>query len=158
MWMVAPDVGEAGCKGCRKACCSSTKRHTMSLVFDEKDASRCGMGEKRPEVLDIAYLCREEKEETNEGEGSRSETSFCSLCLKMFSSKGNLRVHQRIIHAAQRDFECEVCYKRFGTKNNMQRHVDMVHRRERPFECSFCHRKFLTKSCVKRHEHTHKLR
>mmetsp|Transcript_13163 Transcript_13163/g.40497 ORF Transcript_13163/g.40497 Transcript_13163/m.40497 type:complete len:143 (+) Transcript_13163:81-509(+) len=136
---------------------SPTQSSMLCFRFTEKNGgSYCGMSEKRPDVLDISYLCREDKEET-EGEGSRDEASFCSLCLKTFSSKGNLRVHQRIVHGARRDFECEYCCKRFGTKNNMQRHVDMVHRRERPFECSLCHRKFLTKSCVKRHEHTHKM-
>lgn len=120
------------------------------------------LGMKRSLVLDIGFLCGEKPmvpEDEKEDVGTNwqgVEGTFCPLCLKNFSSKGNLRVHYSVVHRATKDFNCKMCDKRFGTKNNMQRHIDMVHRRERPYECSMCTRRFPTKSCVKRHEHTHR--
>eukprot|EP00188_Purpureofilum_apyrenoidigerum_P001567 Plantae.Rhodophyta-Purpureofilum_apyrenoidigerum.ctg1878.p3 GENE.Plantae.Rhodophyta-Purpureofilum_apyrenoidigerum.ctg1878~~Plantae.Rhodophyta-Purpureofilum_apyrenoidigerum.ctg1878.p3 ORF type:complete len:138 (-),score=13.10 Plantae.Rhodophyta-Purpureofilum_apyrenoidigerum.ctg1878:444-857(-) len=109
---------------------------------------------KRPNVLDIKFLCGQMQAPAG-GQVKGGAGMFCSICLKMFSSKGNMRVHMNVVHGAQRDFECDLCQKRFGTKNNLHRHIDMVHKKERPFECTLCRRRFTTKSCVKRHELTH---
>eukprot|EP00188_Purpureofilum_apyrenoidigerum_P001558 Plantae.Rhodophyta-Purpureofilum_apyrenoidigerum.ctg1873.p1 GENE.Plantae.Rhodophyta-Purpureofilum_apyrenoidigerum.ctg1873~~Plantae.Rhodophyta-Purpureofilum_apyrenoidigerum.ctg1873.p1 ORF type:complete len:126 (+),score=8.27 Plantae.Rhodophyta-Purpureofilum_apyrenoidigerum.ctg1873:228-605(+) len=111
----------------------------------------------RSHVLDIKFLCDSNMHTAKKEDSLRGDNgTYCMKCEKSFSSKGNLRVHEHVVHGAKRDFQCTQCTKRFGTKNNLQRHEDMVHKRARPFACSKCNRMFPTKSCVKRHEHTHR--
>jgi hypothetical protein len=45
----------------------------------------------------------------------------CKVCGKMYTQKGNLRVHERT-HRNDRPFECNVCQQKFYRKEPMQKH------------------------------------
>ncbi|CAG0908939.1 unnamed protein product [Cyprideis torosa] len=97
----------------------------------------------------------------------------CGVCGKSFSSKGNLRTHERkhtvcgkafvqvshrttheLIHRVENPFACEVCGKAFSDPSNRGRHV-LSHRRQNIFRCSVCGKGFRRESGLRFHEKKH---
>ena len=84
--------------------------------------------------------------------GHESKKSFqCSVCNKMLSSKGNLKIHVLTVHEQKKPFECSECHKSFRQKGNLKIHLLTVHERNKPFHCSLCEAKFGFKIGLKNH-------
>ncbi|KAJ8316480.1 hypothetical protein KUTeg_006494 [Tegillarca granosa] len=77
----------------------------------------------------------------------------CTICNKIFSHKGNLKIHMRI-HSDERPFKCPYCQKRFTMKQNMEIHI-RIHTGEKPFKCDQCDHRFTTKQQMQKHMQNH---
>jgi len=60
------------------------------------------------------------------GEQDDRDVPVCLDCGKIFSSKYNLQVHERI-HSGVRPFKCEICEKTFVQSSNLYRHKRICH-------------------------------
>ncbi|XP_051929695.1 gastrula zinc finger protein XlCGF57.1-like [Hippocampus zosterae] len=81
----------------------------------------------------------------------------CSVCLKVFSRKWDMKTHMLMKHTDERPFACPVCNKGFATKKYMTLHMRR-HSGEKPFACLLCPKRFKTKAELERHMRTHKER
>lgn len=50
----------------------------------------------------------------------------CETCLKTFSNRSNLRIHEKHVHSSERLFTCEICAKTFKRKKDVVRHHKQV--------------------------------
>eukprot|EP01084_Bolivina_argentea_P305330 527458_1 len=76
----------------------------------------------------------------------------CTLCVKTFKHKTNLKIHSKI-HSSEA-FVCEFCQKRFARKTNMAQHL-RVHTGEKPFKCDKCSKGFQQKHSLLDHMNIH---
>uniref|UniRef100_A0A8C4RAC1 C2H2-type domain-containing protein n=1 Tax=Eptatretus burgeri TaxID=7764 RepID=A0A8C4RAC1_EPTBU len=77
----------------------------------------------------------------------------CSVCGKSFSTKQNVKIHNRI-HTGERPYKCSICGKNFSEKSSVKIH-NRIHTGERPYKCSVCGKSFTAKNSVKIHMRTH---
>lgn len=77
----------------------------------------------------------------------------CSMCTKVFKSKGSLKTHH-LSHAAEKPHKCHVCGKTFSQKGNLKTH-EIIHSGINPFACAICGRQFKQKGNLKTHQRTH---
>ena len=73
----------------------------------------------------------------------------CSLRLKTFPRKHNLKRHMRI-HAQEKPYSCFICQKSFNQKSNLNRH-EKTHPAENCFDCVQCTSTFTRRDNLKRH-------
>ena len=74
----------------------------------------------------------------------QSKESFpCKECSKIFSSKGNLKVHVSTIHENS-VFICPKCGQNFNRKSSLVRHTHKCGEKE--YNCEVCDKKFEKKS------------
>ncbi|CAL4121149.1 unnamed protein product, partial [Meganyctiphanes norvegica] len=75
----------------------------------------------------------------------------CDICLKILSSKSNLKIHQNIHQGVRLSFQCDQCSKCFTSKSSLKRHQN-IHPVVKPFQCDPCNKRFTYKSILKKHE------
>ena len=75
----------------------------------------------------------------------------CPQCGKVFSQRGNLTTHIRIVHEQRRDFTCPDCDKGFSVKTSLRNHIRSVHERRRDYNCRHCGKAFTEKGSLQRH-------
>ena len=80
-----------------------------------------------------------------------SKSFKCKVCLKIFPSKAQLKIHHRT-HTGEKPFACQIRDKKFARKSDLVKH-QAVHRDDRPFKCSICPkgRYFKTKVSLNQH-------
>ncbi|KAK3606118.1 hypothetical protein CHS0354_006486 [Potamilus streckersoni] len=80
----------------------------------------------------------------------------CQFCSRVFSQKGNLKVHLRI-HNDERPFLCQEseCNKAFRSNESLRRHKLSQHMGVKPFECEICHNKFSSNVSLQEHFSRH---
>lgn len=59
----------------------------------------------------------------------------CNECLKILTSKDNLKKHINEVHLKLKPFKCTQCNRQFSQKINMQKHINQTHNDIRPYIC-----------------------
>lgn len=75
----------------------------------------------------------------------------CMVCLRTFSSIGNLNRHKRTVHLRKRRFNCDTCNTFWPDKFELRRHVRNVHSGLRPYLCTRCPCSFKQQAHLTRH-------
>lgn len=83
----------------------------------------------------------------------------CSFCEKVFTSRGNLKVHSAV-HDDERPHVCEICEKRYKLISHLKRHKIMVHDAEekektKRYECEACEARYTSKCAFEDHLRSH---
>lgn len=88
----------------------------------------------------------------------REESFRCSFCLKIFSSKGNMKRHMKLHQQTQNAFACSVCTESFPTQglllSHRRRHAVNSSDKQK-FDCSECGKTFAKLSRLNRHMAKH---
>ncbi|XP_062844747.1 zinc finger protein 420-like, partial [Trichomycterus rosablanca] len=84
---------------------------------------------------------------------TQEEGNVCSQCGKSFSTRRNLKIHQRI-HTGKKPYQCSQCGKSFRFRRNLEVH-QRIHTGEKPYQCSQCGKHFNQESHLKEHQRIH---
>lgn len=90
----------------------------------------------------------------------------CTICERIFSSKGHLTLHCKIHEGTgdtpslkritsldgYRQFKCNLCDKSYSTSKHLWGHVSVCHRGDPIVTCCYCTRIFSTKSNLEEHK------
>ena len=127
----------------------------------EMKASNHKLNQRKPqdqisinEKEDQEFEAKDEQSEVIHDKGKQKEFE-CTVCLKLFSNKGNLNRHGRI-HSKEKSYECQICKKRFVYSHHLKNH-EIIHSGEKPFKCKKCNKCFNQQSALKYHEQLHTL-
>ena len=118
------------------------------IEYQIKSKDQLSIYDKKDQEFDV----RDEKPKNTLDKGRQKELE-CSVCLKSFSGKGSLKIHEKI-HSGERHHECKTCKKRFAHFHTLKNH-ERLHTGEKPFECIDCAKSFTTSSHLLYHERTH---
>lgn len=74
-------------------------------------------------------------------------------CTAVLTTHGSLKIHQKLKHEKQKNFQCKFCGKRFALERLVTSHVQNVHLNVRPVPCSFkdCDKRFVNKNQLNSH-------
>ncbi|XP_061126347.1 GDNF-inducible zinc finger protein 1-like isoform X2 [Syngnathus typhle] len=87
--------------------------------------------------------------------GVKAELVYrCETCMKTFSNRSNLRIHEKHVHSSERLFTCDVCAKTFKRKKDVVRHQKQVHD-PHMHQCSECGKRLSSKASLMLHKQTH---
>ncbi|XP_037100691.1 GDNF-inducible zinc finger protein 1 isoform X6 [Syngnathus acus] len=87
--------------------------------------------------------------------GVKAELVYrCETCMKTFSNRSNLRIHEKHVHSSERLFTCDVCAKTFKRKKDVVRHQKQVHD-PHIHQCSECGKRLSSKASLMLHKRTH---
>ncbi|XP_049612053.1 GDNF-inducible zinc finger protein 1 isoform X2 [Syngnathus scovelli] len=87
--------------------------------------------------------------------GVKAELIYrCETCMKTFSNRSNLRIHEKHVHSSERLFTCDVCTKTFKRKKDVVRHQKQVHD-PHMHQCSECGKRLSSKASLMLHKRTH---
>lgn len=75
----------------------------------------------------------------------------CPFCIKKFTANVNLNAHIRIVHSTLKPHKCEQCAQTFAAINHLKRHITSIHHKERKYICSVCSKSFLQQSHLTQH-------
>lgn len=79
------------------------------------------------------------------------EKSFrCEVCQKMFTSRRQLLVHERI-HSGKKPYKCKHCGQAFTQAGSRKIH-ERIHTNERPFICENCGKGFISSGVMRMHK------
>ncbi|XP_037100694.1 GDNF-inducible zinc finger protein 1 isoform X9 [Syngnathus acus] len=89
--------------------------------------------------------------------GVKAELVYrCETCMKTFSNRKNLRLHEKHVHSSERLFTCDVCAKTFKRKKDVVRHQKQVHDGPHMQQCSECGKWLRSKASLMLHMRIHK--
>ncbi|XP_049612055.1 GDNF-inducible zinc finger protein 1 [Syngnathus scovelli] len=78
----------------------------------------------------------------------------CKTCMKTFSNRSSLRLHEKHVHSSERLSTCDVCAKTFKRKKDVARHKKLVH--DGPHMCSECGKWLRSKASLMLHTRMHR--
>ncbi|XP_076101242.1 uncharacterized protein LOC143071046 [Mytilus galloprovincialis] len=165
---------------------NETVQQTISTAIANQEAK--SDAEKDEEITETKSS--ENQDQTEEQVVKRREKNRgvgkdfkCDSCRKTFSSKGNLKTHEkihedekpfkcdfngcgkafrsneslrrhRLSHMGIKPFECSICKNKFASNVSLQEHISR-HTDEKPHQCHICEKNFRQVSCLRRHLFTH---
>ncbi|CAN7985871.1 unnamed protein product, partial [Ixodes pacificus] len=75
----------------------------------------------------------------------------CDQCHRTFSSKSNLRTHQKDLHSSV-TYACDLCPMVTNSRHSLRQHVNTIHQRTTvATECEHCKKRFASKAQLQRH-------
>lgn len=81
----------------------------------------------------------------------------CDKCDKKFSLQTSLRMHQKVVHIANKKFKCDVCGKVFNRNSSLKVH-SISHSSRREYSCPKCSKYFNNKKSLLRHSKIHNIK
>jgi len=82
------------------------------------------------------------------------EIRTCAECDKVFSCRGAMQYHCRVVHSGVRPFSCDFCGKTFARKDSYDSHITQ-HNAVKPFMCQHCGKTFGRRHTRDVHERSH---
>jgi uncharacterized Zn-finger protein len=77
---------------------------------------------------------------------------LCQICQKQYSSKKNLRQHQKL--HGERNYACDVCGSSFAEQSRLTQH-QKIHTDQKEFSCDICNKSFRLKYTLDIHIKRH---
>ena len=112
---------------------------------DDNYTSHCNV------CLDKSKKHRDKHREKNK---EKNKDKFvCEKCDAKFSTKGNLKAHNKIVHDKIKDYVCEQCEYKCSENSHLQYHIKMVHDKIKDYVCEYenCEMKFSTNNNLQMH-------
>lgn len=85
----------------------------------------------------------------DDGGSGRQERFKCDRCPRHYSTKYNLKYHQRF-HQDRNIFRCRTCGKRYPSRNSLSYHLK-THLKVKGCKCRHCGKRFVVNSHLKFH-------
>jgi len=126
--------------------CSSCGTTFSSQLFLDIHLPKCG--KKRNPSTQANDIKQMQLKQHPAGDGVPCIDSTCG---KVFSNRGYMLKHLRIVHLGQKKCSCVDCGKAFSRQEYLQRHQQAVHFKEKPFKCTTCGLMFSRKSNLASH-------
>ncbi|WP_197035027.1 C2H2-type zinc finger protein, partial [Herbaspirillum sp. RV1423] len=79
----------------------------------------------------------------------------CTHCDQSFTTKANLKAHERSRHTNERLHSCSHCDQSFVTKDSLNRHESNMHTGQKLHQCQYCDKSFITAGDRTQHERIH---
>ncbi|KAK3611194.1 hypothetical protein CHS0354_009446 [Potamilus streckersoni] len=108
---------------------------------------------KRSCARNTAQIIAAQSEDLQISKRELSTKFQCATCNKTFSSRGNLKAHNRI-HSGEKPFRCDECNKSFSFPGNLTVHK-RIHANIKPYKCEDCGKTFSAKGNLLAHARTH---
>ena len=84
---------------------------------------------------------------------AKSKHHNCEQCGKLFTTKGNLKIHQTI-HTEETPYHCHLCESKFKRNADLKQH-QRIHTGEKPYGCDECGKRFTRMWHLKTHQRIH---
>uniref|UniRef100_A0A8D8ADP9 Gastrula zinc finger protein xFG20-1 n=1 Tax=Culex pipiens TaxID=7175 RepID=A0A8D8ADP9_CULPI len=75
----------------------------------------------------------------------------CLYCNQKFTANSNLNAHIRNVHSESKNHVCPHCELRFAGKDHLTKHIRSRHEKDRAFACSECSKSYFQKSHLNDH-------
>lgn len=122
-------------------------------ICDQESTINCIKGTKKDENHEDEIVLDDKPEKLQESAKDVQGKSSCRYCLKPFSVRRTLKLHETNHLILNGGLECHFCQKLFG-RQELSKHIKQVHLRDtaRRYYCDKCHKNFSAFSTLSTHK------